>query len=69
MGFTIYLGISVVIMVEATGTRLFLVVAVFGVAFGAASLLEHLLRDSVPPDLLANGPGRPRQCFRDGFRS
>lgn len=55
MGFTIYLGISVVIMVEATGTRLFLVVAVFGVAFGAASLLEHLLRDSVPPDLLANG--------------
>jgi hypothetical protein len=45
---------NAVIKIEATGTRLFLVVVVFGVAFGAASLLEHLLR-VVPIDIQPNG--------------
>jgi type IV secretory pathway VirB2 component (pilin) len=39
-----FLGMNAVIRIEATETRLFLVVVVFGVAFGAASLVEHLLR-------------------------
>jgi hypothetical protein len=44
VGIITYVGISLVIKIEATKTRLFLVVVVIGVAFGAASLLEHLLR-------------------------
>src|SRR6201997_2453972 len=40
-----FLGMSEVIKVEATRTRLFLVVVVVGVAFSAACLLERLLRD------------------------
>jgi len=45
---------SAVIKIEATGTRLFLAVVVFGVAFGTAYLLEHLLR-AVPNDIRPNG--------------
>jgi hypothetical protein len=37
-----------VIKVEATKTRLFLVVVVIGVALGAASLLERLLKQREP---------------------
>ena len=45
---------NAVIKIETTATRLVLVV-VFGVAFGAASLVEHLLRDFVPTDIQSNG--------------
>jgi hypothetical protein len=44
-----------VIKIEATRTRLFLVVVVLVVALGAASLVEHLLRDYVPTDMSPNG--------------
>lgn len=54
-GLIAYLGMSTVIKIEATRTRLFLVVVVFGIAFGAASLLDHLLRDRVPTDTQPNG--------------
>ena len=40
-----FLGISTVIKIEATGTRLSLIVVVVGVAFNAARFLERLLRD------------------------
>ena len=40
-----FLGISAVIKIEATRTRLSLIVVVIGVAFGAACFLERLLRD------------------------
>ena len=40
-----FLGISAVVRIEATRTRLSLVVAVVGVAFSAACFLERLLRD------------------------
>jgi hypothetical protein len=40
-----FLGISAVIKIEATGTRLSLIVVVVGVAFSAACFLERLLRD------------------------
>jgi hypothetical protein len=39
-----FLGLSAVIKIEATRTRLSLVVAVVGVAFSAACFLERLLR-------------------------
>ena len=55
LGLITFLGLNAVIKIEATGTRLFLVVVIFGVAFGAASLLEHLLRDRVPTDIQPNG--------------
>ena len=48
VGIITYVGISLVIKIEATKIRLFLVVAVIGVAFGAASLLEQLLRRGEP---------------------
>jgi hypothetical protein len=41
---------SAVVKIEATGTRLFLAVAVFGVAFGTVSLLERRLRRGKPAD-------------------
>ena len=44
LGLITFLGMNAVIKVEATRTRLFLVVVVIGVAFLAASLLEQLLR-------------------------
>jgi hypothetical protein len=49
-GLITYLGINAVIKIEATSTRVFLVVVVFGVAFGAASLLERQLRHAEPAD-------------------
>jgi hypothetical protein len=49
-GLITYLGISAVVKIEATGTRLFLAIAVFGVAFGAVSLLERQLRQREPAD-------------------
>jgi hypothetical protein len=48
VGIITYVGISLVIKIEATKTRLFLVAVVIGVAFGAASLLERLLRPGEP---------------------
>lgn len=54
VGLITYLGMSAVIKIEATGTRLFLAIVVFGVAFGAAYLLEHLLR-AVPNAIRPNG--------------
>ena len=55
VGLITFLGIKAAINIEATGTRLFLVVVVFGVAFGAASLVEHLLRNYLPTDMQPNG--------------
>lgn len=42
-----YFGVKAVTKFEATETRLFLVGVVFAVAFTAATLLDHLLRDRV----------------------
>jgi hypothetical protein len=53
-GLIAYFGIKAIIKIEATQTRLFLVCVVFGIAFGAASLLDHLLRDQVPTDTQPN---------------
>jgi len=50
-----FLGISAVVKIEATRTRLSLVVAVVGVAFSAACFLERLLRDYVRTDIQPNG--------------
>lgn len=46
-----FLGMSAVIRIEATRTRLFLVVVVVSVAFGAACFLERLLRDYLQTDI------------------
>ena len=52
MGLITYLGMSAVVKIEAI--RLFLVVVVFSVAFGAASLVARLLQDYVPTDTQPN---------------
>jgi hypothetical protein len=49
-----FLGMSEVIKIEATRTRLFLVVVVVGVAFSAACFLERLLRDCQRTDVQPN---------------
>jgi len=49
-----FLGISAVVKIEATRTRLSLVVAVVGVAFSAACFLERLLRDYMRTGIPAN---------------
>jgi hypothetical protein len=46
LGLIVFVGISLVIKIEATKTRLVLVVVVLLVAFGAASLVERLLSQS-----------------------
>ena len=53
-GFIAYFGMKVVIKIEATQTRLFLVCVVFGVAFSATVLLDYLWRDRVPADTQPN---------------
>jgi hypothetical protein len=55
LGLIMFLGLNAVIKVEATGTRLFLVVTVLGLALGAASFVERLLRDYVPIEIQQNG--------------
>ena len=50
-----FLGLSVVIKIEATRTRLSLVVVVVGVAFSAAYFLERLLRDYLQAGIQPNG--------------
>jgi hypothetical protein len=50
-----FLGISAVLKIEPTGTRLFLVVVVIAVAFSAASFLERLLRDYLRTDIRPDG--------------
>jgi len=50
-----FLGMSAVIKIEATRTRLSLVVVVVGVAFSAACFLERLLRDYMRADIQPNG--------------
>jgi hypothetical protein len=50
-----FLGMSAVIKIEATRTRLSLVVVVIGAAFSAACFLERLLRDYVRTDTQPNG--------------
>ena len=50
-----FLGMSAVIKIEATRTRLSLVVVVVGVAFSAACFLERLLRDYMRTDIQPNG--------------
>jgi hypothetical protein len=50
LGLITFLGLNAVIKIEATGTRLFLVVIVISVALGAASLLERLLSHGEPAD-------------------
>jgi hypothetical protein len=54
-GLITYFGMKIVIKIEATQTRLFLVGVIFAVAFGAAALLDHLLRDQVSTDTQPNG--------------
>jgi hypothetical protein len=54
-GLIAYFGMKVVIKIEATQTRLLLVGVVFAVAFGAAALLDHLLRDQGSTDTQPNG--------------
>jgi hypothetical protein len=49
-GVVAYFGMKAVVKIEATQTRLFFVSVVFGVAFGIAVLLNHLLRGQVPTD-------------------
>jgi hypothetical protein len=46
---------SAVVKIEATGTRLSLVVLVVGVAFSAACFLERSLRDYMRGDIQPNG--------------
>jgi hypothetical protein len=46
-----FLGMSAAVKIEATATRLFLVVVVVGVAFSAACFLERLLRDYMQTDI------------------
>ena len=55
-GLVAYLGMNTIIKIEATRTRLFLVAAVFGVAFGAAYLSDHL------------APGRDGETLRERLR-
>jgi hypothetical protein len=43
MGLITFFGVNAVIKIKETGTRLFLVVAVFGVAWGATTFVDHLL--------------------------
>ena len=50
-----FLGMSEVIKIEATRTRLSLFVVVVGVAFSTACFLERLLRDYVRTDTQPNG--------------
>lgn len=50
-----FLGMSPVIKIEATRTRLSLVVVVVGVAFSAACFLERLLRDYMRTDIQPKG--------------
>ena len=54
-GLITYFGMKAVIKIEATKTRLFLVIVIFGVGFGAAALLDHLLRDRTPTDSQPKG--------------
>jgi len=54
-GLITYFGMKAVVKTEATETRLLLVGLVFAVAFGAAALLDHLLRDRVSTDTTPNG--------------
>jgi hypothetical protein len=49
-----FLGLNAVIKIQSTGTRLFLVVIVIGVALGVASFVERLLRDYEPTDIQPN---------------
>ena len=50
LGLITYLGMSAVVKIEGTGIRLFLAVAVFGVAFGTVSALERRLKHGEPAD-------------------
>jgi len=50
-----FLGLREVIKIEATRTRLSLLVVVVGVAFSAACFLERLLRDHIRTDIQPNG--------------
>jgi hypothetical protein len=50
-----FIGMSAVIKIEATQTRLFLVVVVAGAAFSTACFLERLLRDYMRTDIQPSG--------------
>jgi hypothetical protein len=50
-----FVGMSAVIRIEATRTRLSLIAVVVGVAFSTACFLERLLRDYVRIDVQPNG--------------
>jgi hypothetical protein len=54
-GLIAYFGMKIVIKVEGTQTRLFLVIVIFGVGFAAATLLDHLLRARARTDNQPNG--------------
>jgi hypothetical protein len=62
LGLIVFVGMTAVIKIEATRTRLLLVVVVLGAALGAASLVERLFQNSAPTDirpLWSLHPGRP----------
>jgi hypothetical protein len=54
LGLITFLGMREVIKVEATRTRLSLVLVVVGAAFSAACLVERLLRDYLRTDVQSN---------------
>jgi hypothetical protein len=54
LGLITFLGMREVIKVEATRTRLSLVLVVVGAAFSAACLMERLLRDYLRTDVQSN---------------
>ena len=54
LGLITFLGMSEVIKVEATRTRLSLVLVVVGAAFSAACLVERLLQDYLRTDVQSN---------------
>ena len=54
LGLITFLGMSEVIKVEATRTRLSLVLVAVGAAFSAACLVERLLRDYLRTDVQSN---------------
>lgn len=54
LGLITFLGMSEVIKVEATRTRLSLVLVVVGAGFSAACLVERLLRDYLRTDVQSN---------------
>jgi hypothetical protein len=61
-----YFAMKAIVKIEGTQTRLFLICVVFGVAFGAAVLVDHLLSDRVPTYTQPKNEIWPRWSSRFG---